>query len=57
VWTLDLDRLVCPYLPICDPIINGQVAKFDWSHITPAFARTLAPSVLSDLQSNGILPR
>ena len=29
VYTIDLDRLVCPYLPICDPIVGGIVVKKD----------------------------
>ena len=23
VWSLDIDQLVCPYLPICDPVVDG----------------------------------
>ena len=36
VWSLDLDHLVCPYLPICDPIVNHQVTKIDAGHLTSA---------------------
>jgi peptidoglycan/LPS O-acetylase OafA/YrhL len=57
VWALDLDRLVCPYLPICDPIVNGQVVRIDGSHLTRTFGRSLAPAVKQTLQDNGILPR
>jgi peptidoglycan/LPS O-acetylase OafA/YrhL len=55
VWSADLDRLVCPFLPICDPIVNGQVVKFDESHLTNAYSATLAPAVGDYLRENGIL--
>ena len=29
IYSIDLDRLVCPYLPICDPIVGGIVVKKD----------------------------
>jgi hypothetical protein len=34
-----LDRLVCPYFPICDPIVRGVVVKRDQQHITAATRR------------------
>ncbi|MGQ0830592.1 MAG: SGNH hydrolase domain-containing protein, partial [Microthrixaceae bacterium] len=55
VWSLDLDRLVCPYLPICDPIVNGLVARIDGSHLNRTFARSLGPSVGTIFEDNGIL--
>ena len=39
VFTLNLDRLVCPYLPICDPIVNGVVVKKDRSTSPPRSRR------------------
>jgi hypothetical protein len=55
VWALDLDPLVCPFLPICDPIVNAAVVKADESHLTRDFARTLAPDLYSFLTINGVL--
>jgi SGNH domain (fused to AT3 domains) len=55
VWSANLDTLVCPFLPICDPIVGGEVVKVDDSHLSPDFARTLAPSLADYLTSNGIL--
>jgi hypothetical protein len=55
VWTLDMDRLVCPYLPICDPIVDGEVTRIDGSHLTGAYARTIAPAVARYLTDNGVL--
>jgi peptidoglycan/LPS O-acetylase OafA/YrhL len=57
LWSADLDKLVCPYLPICDPIVNHEIVKLDGSHITPPFARSVAPSVTAYLEENGIIPR
>ncbi|MEO8604581.1 MAG: acyltransferase family protein, partial [bacterium] len=27
LWSADFDRLVCPWLPVCDPVIAGHVVK------------------------------
>jgi hypothetical protein len=56
VWSLDLDLLMCPYLPICDPIVGGNVVRKDGSHMTRTFSRSLAPAILENLTTNGILP-
>ena len=56
VWSVDLDRLVCPYLPICDPIVDELVVKADWTHLTSTFARALAPAIGSYFAANGITP-
>ena len=37
----DLDSLSCPYLPICDPVIDGIVARWDQQHLTTAFSASL----------------
>ncbi|MEQ1785554.1 MAG: SGNH hydrolase domain-containing protein, partial [Acidimicrobiales bacterium] len=55
VWSADLDRLVCPYFPICDPLIDGVIVKLDADHLTRTFARTLAPAVGVYLADNAIL--
>lgn len=34
-----MDRLVCPYLPICDPVVDGEIVKLDQGHITATYAR------------------
>jgi peptidoglycan/LPS O-acetylase OafA/YrhL len=41
VVSVDLDRLVCPYLPICDPVVRGLVVKRDDTHLTRTFANSL----------------
>jgi len=57
VWSVDLDHLVCPFLPICDPIVNNQIVKWDPTHLTVAFAKTIAPQLNTYLQQNNILKK
>ena len=56
VWSANFDNLVCPYLPICDPVVNGQLVKSDRAHLTPKFAKTLGPFIENYLKQNGIIP-
>ena len=55
VRSLNLDKAVCPLFPICDPIVNGLIVKWDPSHLTIGFAQSLAPVVDTYLKSVGIL--
>jgi peptidoglycan/LPS O-acetylase OafA/YrhL len=55
VWSVDLDHLVCPFLPICDPIVNNQIVKWDPTHLTIKFAKSIAPQLNTYLQQNNIL--
>jgi SGNH domain (fused to AT3 domains) len=57
VWSVDLDHLVCPFLPICDPIVNNQIVKWDPTHLTVAFAKSIAPQLNTYLQQNNILKK
>ena len=55
VWSVDLDRAVCPYLPICDPVVNGAMVKLDEDHIGLAFGATLGAVLDSYLVDSGVL--
>ncbi len=55
VLSADFDRLVCPYLPICDPIIGGVVVKWDDLHLTARFSTTLAAPIAAYLRSHDLL--
>ncbi len=57
VFSLDLDRQICPLLRTCDPVINGQIVKMNPSHITVGFSTTLAPYVDTYLKADGVLAR
>ncbi len=56
VWSVDLDKLVCPFLPICDPIVDGRIVKWDASHLTRAFVQAIAPQLDDYLRQSEILP-
>jgi peptidoglycan/LPS O-acetylase OafA/YrhL len=55
VEVLDLDRVVCPFLPICDPVVNGHVVRADVGHLGAPFARTLAVPLARQLGRLGVL--
>jgi hypothetical protein len=57
VFTLDLDKVVCPYLPICDPVVNGMIVKRDYAHLTWVFGASLSDELLAFLRDNRILAR
>ena len=45
VFSVDIDHDICPYLPICDPVVNGLIVRWDPGHLTTRFATTLAASL------------
>jgi peptidoglycan/LPS O-acetylase OafA/YrhL len=56
VSSIDLDHLVCPRLPTCDPIVNDVIVRRDAnSHLTATFARAIAPAVQQILEAQGVL--
>ena len=55
VIAVDLDRLVCPYLPICDPVVDDLVVKRDHNHLTVTFARSLLDPVDDYLIARGVV--
>jgi peptidoglycan/LPS O-acetylase OafA/YrhL len=57
VYSADFDRLVCPFLPICDPVVDGQIVKWDSRHLTVKFSETLAPRIDDYLKQAGIIRR
>src|SRR5262249_5439367 len=55
VYTIDLDRLVCPYRPSCGPGVGGVVVKPDRQHITAEFSAAMATPVGQLLVRDGII--
>ena len=51
----DLDGLVCPYLPICDPVIAGEVVRLERQNPTQEFGATLAEPIGALLELYGVL--
>src|SRR5262249_53207243 len=56
VWSADFDRLVCPYLPICDPLIAGHIVKVDAQHLTLEFSEYIADDIDAYLKANRLIP-
>jgi peptidoglycan/LPS O-acetylase OafA/YrhL len=57
VSSANFDRLVCPFFPICDPVVGGAIVKWDQTHLTAAFAKHIAPQVDDYLKRAGVIPR
>ncbi len=56
VFSLDVDRLVCPQLPTCPPVVDGLIVKRDSNHITGTFSAHLAEAIMARLIHDGVLP-
>jgi peptidoglycan/LPS O-acetylase OafA/YrhL len=54
VVSVDADRLVCPRLPICDPVIGRIIVKRDPTHLTATFARSLVDPMDALLRRSGV---
>jgi hypothetical protein len=55
VVSLNVDRLVCPRLPICDPILHDIIVKRDGSHLTATYSTYLSAAIDADLRRRGAL--
>ena len=55
VWSLDLDHLVCPRLPTCDPVVDDTIVKRDSDHITGTYAAHIADRVGAMLRNEHVL--
>lgn len=55
VWSIDLDGAVCPYLPICDPVIDSMIVRRDRTHLTLTFAESLSERFEDVLVSAGVI--
>ncbi len=54
IVSIDLDRGICPYLPICDPVVGGEVVRWDETHLTQTFAVTLLDGIDRVLVDEGV---
>jgi peptidoglycan/LPS O-acetylase OafA/YrhL len=57
VWSLNADRLVCPTLPTCAPVIDNVIVKRDPSHLTGTFALLVAPKLRALWDAGHVLKR
>lgn len=51
-----IDELACPYFPICDPVIDGTVVRWDDTHLTATYAASIADDLDAKLEETGALP-
>lgn len=57
VVPVDLDPMVCPYLPTCDPVVDGLIVRADSNHLTVTYAKSIADQVDRVLEGNGVWGR
>ena len=50
IWSVNFDKLVCPFYPICDPVIAGRIVRVDQQHLTVDYSTYIAPQVTSYLR-------
>ena len=55
VRLMDLDRVVCPYYPICDPVVSGDIVRVDGQHISPQYALDIVDQVTTMLQRERVI--
>jgi peptidoglycan/LPS O-acetylase OafA/YrhL len=55
VYEANFDQLLCPFMPICDPVENGTIVRIDNQHITPKFSTSLAGPIADFLQRNSLI--
>jgi hypothetical protein len=56
IWSADIDRLICPYDPVCDPVVAGHIVKVDALHPTVEMAKYIAGGFDTYLKNNHLLP-
>jgi hypothetical protein len=57
VHLVDLDQVVCPFLPICDPVVRGLVVRWDNNHVTLTYLHeVVAEPFETYLEDSGVLP-
>lgn len=55
IATVDLDPIVCPPLPVCPAVVDGEVVRSDGHHLSRPFAEVIAPRVGERLRSAGAI--
>lgn len=51
VVSVNLDSLVCPRLPVCDPVINDEVVWTDDNHVSQRYWTTITDKVFQRLRA------
>ncbi len=53
VAVVDLDRVACPRLPVCDAVVGGVVVRNDFDHLSVPFTATLTDALDRHLAAAG----
>ena len=56
ITTLNMDRVICPQLPICTPILHDNIVTRDGRHLTATFARSIWNDLDRRLRQAHVLP-
>ena len=54
VFSLDLDPIVCPDLPICLPVVDGLAVRHDRTHLASGFVRAIVGKVGKVMDKAGV---
>jgi hypothetical protein len=54
VVTVDLDRIACPMLPVCDPIVDGTAVWRIEGHLTGTYVDKVTPQLTGALAAAGV---
>lgn len=54
VTVIDLDRAICPRLPVCDAVVGGVITRKDVDHVSVQFARALTGELDRRLAAAGV---
>ena len=55
VTAVNLDRLACPYLPICDPVINRTIVRWDQRHLSRPYVDLITPEIDKYFTDNALV--
>jgi peptidoglycan/LPS O-acetylase OafA/YrhL len=55
VHAVDIDRLTCPRLPVCDAVVAGTLVRSDHDHLTPRYSATITAQLEMLLRASGAL--
>ena len=53
--SIDVDRLVCPRWPTCDPVVGNIIVRKDNSHLTATYARSVAGGLEEAMRRAGVM--
>ena len=53
--SVDMDELACPQLPLCLPVVDGIVVRWDSHHLTGSYPRHIASGIGAAISATGIL--